>query len=285
MRNLINFLLKNSSWFLFIFLEIFCFYLIFSGNSYQKSVFLNSTNEVTGRVYSVSGGILSYFGLKQENQELLQQNAKYQEQISKLKEYVLTLESDTLKVDAFLSSLDKKTESRFILAAVEKNSISMIENYIVINKGENDGIKADMGVISQQGIVGIVRASSSNYSIIQSVLNSHSRFSCKVVNSTADGILLWEGGDSRYAKLTEYPKYGAVEIGDTIVTTGFSDFFPEGIIVGTIEDFESEADDNFYSMKIRLSTDFGALKNVFVLRNNNDEIKELEEKVKGDAKK
>ena len=115
---------------------------------------------------------------------------------------------------------------------------------------------------------------------MQPVLNPHSRFSCKILNSNAAGILIWEGGDPRYAMLTEYPKYEDVQIGDTIVTTGFSDFFPEGIMVGTIEEYKSETDDNFNSLKVKLSTDFGSLKNVLLINNTNEEIKELENKIK-----
>ncbi len=280
MRNLINFLLKNSSWFVFIFLEIICFYFVFSGNSYQKSIFLNSSNEITGRVYSISGSILSYFGLREENQELLQRSTELEAQISELKNYIFKIEADSIKTEAFIrDSLGHRTEPLYIIARVEKNSISLVENYIIINKGKNDGVKVDMGAVSQQGIVGVVRATSPNYAIIQPVLNPHSRFSCKILNSNAAGILIWEGGDARYARLTEYPKYENVAKGDTVVTSGFSDFFPEGIMVGVVEDYKSEADDNFHSLKIKLSTDFGSLKNVWLINNSNDEIKELENKV------
>ena len=281
MRNLINFLIKNSSWFVFIFLEVVCFYFIFSSNSFQKSVYFRYSTEITGRVYSVSGSVLSYFGLKQENQDLLQRNAELGTRISELEDYIFTLEADSLKTEAFLrDSLGKRIEPDYIVARVEKNSISMIENYIIINKGLKNGVKSDMGVLSQQGIVGVVRDASANYAIVQPILNPHSRFSCKIKGSNADGILIWEGGDSRLAKLTQYPKYEKIEVGDTIVTSGFSDFFPEGIMVGTVEDYKSETDDNFYSLSIKLSTDFGALKNVFIVNNTNDEIKELEKKVK-----
>lgn len=282
MRNLINFLLKNSSWFVFIFLEIICFSLIFNGNSYQKSVFLSSTNEVTGRVYSISGTILSYFGLQQENQELLQRNALLEAQLSELKDHIFNLESDSVKTNAFLNddSFGYKKE-KHIVARVEKNSISLIDNYIIINKGKNDGVKADMSAVSQQGLVGLVRAVSPNYAIIQPILNPHSRISCKILDSkNAAGILIWESDDPRYASLTEYPKYEKIEIGDTIVTSGFSDFFPEGIFVGTVENYKSETDDNFYRLKIKLATEFGALKNVTLINKNNDEIKELEANVR-----
>ncbi|MDR1883986.1 MAG: rod shape-determining protein MreC [Prevotella sp.] len=288
MRGLITFLLNNSSWFVFIILEIICFYFIFNGNSYQKSVYLNSFNEITGRVYSISGSISSYFGLRAENRQLLQQSAELQTKINELKDYIFAIEADSLKTEAFLNdSLKQGTEPRTVIVArVEKNSISLVDNYMIINKGKKNGVRADMGVVSQQGIVGVVIDASANYGVVQPVLNPHSRFSCKILNSNAAGILVWEGGDPRYATLAEYPKYEDVAVGDTIVTTGFSDFFPEGIMVGTIEEYKSEADDNFYSLKIRLSTDFGSLKNVLLISNTSEEIKELENKIKaGNVKK
>jgi rod shape-determining protein MreC len=282
MRNLINFIIKNSSWLVFIFLEVICFYFVFNSNSYQRSVFLSATNEVTGRIYGVSGGIFSYFGLKEENQELLEKNADLQIQIASLKEYVFNVEADSLKASAIInsSSTDKKDVFQPIIARVEKNSISMLDNYIIINKGENDGIKPDMGVTSLQGIVGVTVSTSPNYSVVQSLLNPHSRFSCKIRNSAGAGILIWERHDPRYARLTEYPKFEEIQKGDTIITSGFSDFFPEGLTVGTIEEIQNEIDDNFYSLKIRLSTNFGSLKNVMVINNTNEEIKALEKKVK-----
>ncbi|NDV78263.1 rod shape-determining protein MreC [Dysgonomonas sp. 511] len=285
MKNLINFLLKNSSWFVFILLEVFCFYLVFSGNSYQRSVFLKSSTEFTGWVYTLSGDVSSYFGLKEENQELIQKNIELQTELSALRNHLYSLESDSVKIDSFLSdSIVRKVSPLFISARVEKNSISMIENYIVINKGKSHGVKEDMGVVSQQGIVGVVRGASANYAIIQSVLNPHSKFSCRIINSSADGTLVWSGKDPRYAELTEYPKYEKFEKGDTVVTSGFSDFFPSGLLVGTVEDFKSETDDNFYSVRVKLFTDFGTLKNVLLIKNRVEEITELENKV-GNVKK
>lgn len=281
MHNLINFLRKNSHWFVFIFLEIICFYFIFSSNSYQKSIFFNSSNEFTGRVYTISGNVLSYFGLRSENEELLLKNADLQSQIAELKNYIYDLENDSLKTNAFITdSLGTRQKEPHIIARVENNTISQIYNFIIINKGKKDGVQTDMGVVSQQGIVGVVRDATLNYAVVQPVLNPHSRFSCKILNSNTAGTLVWEGGDPRYASLTEYPKYEKVEKGDTIVTSGFSDIFPEGIFVGVIEDYKSGTNDNFYSLKIKLSTDFGSLKRVLLLSGKDDERKELEQKIK-----
>jgi rod shape-determining protein MreC len=286
MRNLINFLLKNSSWFVFIALEVICIYFIFSENSYQNSVYLNSSTEITGRVYAVTGSISSYFGLRSENEQLLRQNATLQAEVRGLKNRIFDIEADSSKSEAFLhDSLNQKIDPSYIIARVEKNSTFLLDNYMIINKGETNGVKADMGVVSQWGIVGVVLSASANYAIVQPVLNPRSRFSCKKRNSSAVGILVWEGGDPRYATVTQYPKYEEIQVGDTIVTSGFSDYFPEGMMVGVVEGYKSEADDNFNSLKLKLSTDFVSIKNVFLIKNTNDEIKQLEELTTKDVKK
>ncbi len=288
MQNLINFLLKNSSWFVFILLELVCFYFIFSENAYQKSVYLNSSNQIVGRVYSASSGIGSYFGLKQQNQDLLRRNAELQSEVFKLKEQMYSSLPDTIRTNAFLNdSLNRNKASDYdmIVAHITNNSVYQINNFISINKGAKDGVVEDMGVISEQGVVGVVRAVSNNFAVIQPILNPISRFSCKVVNSNAFGTLVWDGGDPRYANLTEYPKYDKFEKGDTVVTSGYSSIFPEGILVGIVEDYKSQTDDNFYSLTVKLSTDFTTLKDVLLIKSKvRDEQTELERKVKN-AKK
>lgn len=282
MRNLIDFLIKNSSWFVFLFLELVCFYFIFSNNSYQRSVFLNSSNEIVGRIYSVSGNVTSYFGLKSQNQELLEQNADLQSQIIVLKEHLNSLIGDTLQTEAFLKDPQKmKSDYHFITAQVINNSISRTNNFITINKGSSDSVKMDMGVICQQGLVGIVRAVSKNFAVIQPVLNSDTRISCKTYDSNVAGPLTWDGEDGRYAYLMDYPKYEKFEKGDTIVTSGFSDFFPEGIYVGIVEDYKSQTNDNFYSLKVKLSTDFSSLKDVILIGDKmREERNKLEKEVR-----
>lgn len=289
MRNLIDFLLKNSSWFVFIFLELICFYFIFNSNSYQRSIYLNSSNEIVGRVYSISGGINSYFGLSQQNKDLLEKNALLQNEVYRLKEFIHDNNSDSIRINAFLADSlgrSKANNYEYIIAQVINNSVTQAQNYITINKGTNDGIKEDVGVISEQGIVGLVRAVSSNFAVIQPVLNPNSRFSCKVLNSNTPGTLIWEGGDPRYANLVDYPKFEKVAKGDTIVTSGFSGVFPEGIFVGVVDGIGSQTDDNFFSLKVRLSTDFSSIKDVLIIRNRLiEEQKKLENQVLKNAKK
>lgn len=268
MRNLIQFLVKNSSWFVFVFLEIICFYFIFSDNSYQKSVFVNSSNEFVGRIYSVSGSITSYFGLKSQNQELLKQNAELQLQVLALENDLHKIKTDSTEIKAFVNNrAELRKDYDMTIAQVVNNSVHQLNNLITINKGSKDSVQTDMGVISHQGIVGVVRAVSTNFAVVQPVLNPDTRISCKLSNSNVPGTLIWDGQDRRYAYLTDYPEYEKFEKGDTVVTSGYSDFFPEGIMVGVVEDFKKQSVSNSYSLKVKLATDFASLKDVIAIRN------------------
>lgn len=278
MRNLITFLIKNGTWFFFIFLEIICFYLIFQYNTYQHSLFLNSSNELVGRVYSISGNVHSYFGLRKDNEELITYNAELQSRVWELENELKELIADTTTSHAWLRDSAHMDVYDYVVARVVNNSINRADNYITINKGRNNGIKPDMGVLSQQGIVGIVREVSPNFARVQPVLNSMTRINCKVKGSNNTGTLVWDGKDYRYANLEGFPRHEVFSVGDTIITSGFSHIFPEGIFVGVVEDSKGQNDDHFLTLKLRLSTDFSSLSNVFVIENKvGSEQTELEQ--------
>lgn len=283
MRNLIAFIVKNCSWFLLIFLEVISFYLIFQYSSYPKSVFFNSSNEVIGKVYTVSGNFVSYFGLRETNQDLLEKNAYLQNKVISLENYVHSLSVDSLKTEAILKDSIEVDPYNFIIARVIGNSVLQAQNYIRINKGSNAGITADMGVISQQGIVGIVIATTPNFSLIQPVINPKTILNCKIKGSNAPGSLVWDAQDYRYANLEDFPRHEKFEAGDTIVTSGYSQIFPEGIMVGIVEGFEKQKDDNLLILKVRLSTDFATLKDVLIIENKyRQEFIDLDKKITND---
>ena len=277
MRNLLNFLLKYNYWLLFILLEVICFVLLFRFNNYQQSVFFTSANVVAGKVYEVSGGISSYFHLKSVNEDLLDRNMALEQQITnlenRLKDY--RIDSITMNSIRYLEQADYK----IFKAHVIRNSLNQADNYITLDKGSSSGIRPEMGVVDGNGIVGIVYETSSSYSLVISVLNSKSNISCKIVGSDYFGYLKWEHGDSRYAYLKDLPRHAEFNLGDTVVTSGFSTVFPEGIMVGTVDDMSDSHDGLSYLLKIKLATDFGKVSDVRVIaRNGQQEQKELENK-------
>lgn len=275
MRNLLNFLLKYNYWFLFILLEVICFVLLFRFNNYQQSVYFTSANVVTGKVYEVSGSVSSYFHLKSVNEDLLDRNMLLEQQIANLENALRERQVDSVIVNS-IRNLDNK-DYQIFKAHVIRNSLNQADNYITLDKGSSSGIRPEMGVVDGNGVVGIVYKTSPNYSLVISVLNSKSSISCKIVGSEYFGYLKWEHGDSRYAYLKDLPRHAEFNLGDTVVTSGYSTVFPAGVMVGTVDDMSDSNDGLSYLLKIKLATDFGKLSDVRVIaRTGQMEQQELE---------
>lgn len=275
MRNLLNFLLKYNYWFLFILLEVICFVLLFRFNNYQQSVYFTSANVVTGKVYEVSGSVSSYFHLKSVNEDLLDRNMLLEQQIANLENALRERQVDSVVVNS-IRNLDNK-DYQIFKAHVIRNSLNQADNYITLDKGSSSGIRPEMGVVDGNGVVGIVYKTSPNYSLVISVLNSKSSISCKIVGSEYFGYLKWEHGDSRYAYLKDLPRHAEFNLGDTVVTSGYSTVFPAGVMVGTVDDMSDSNDGLSYLLKIKLATDFGKLSDVRVIaRTGQMEQQELE---------
>lgn len=279
MRNLLNFLLKYNYWLLFILLEVICFVLLFRFNNYQQSVFFTSANVVAGKVYEVSGGISSYFHLKSVNEDLLDRNMALEQQITnlenRLKDY--RIDSITMNSIRYLEQADYK----IFKAHVIRNSLNQADNYITLDKGSSSGIRPEMGVVDANGVVGIVYKTSPHYSTVIPLLNSKSSISCKIVGSEYFGYLKWEYGDSRYAYLKDLPRHAEFNLGDTVVTSGYSTVFPAGIMVGTVDDMSDSHDGLSYLLKIKLATDFGKVSNVRVIARTGQEEQKMLEKEEG----
>ena len=160
---------------------------------------------------------------------------------------------------------------------VINNSLTRTRNFLTINCGDADGVRPDMGVVDQNGVVGIVNVVGPHASRVISVLNADLRLSCKLKGSDAFGSLSWDGKSPRYAILEELPRHVPFAVGDTIVTSGHSVVFPEGIPVGTVVERLRDADDNFYSLRILLAADFSTLSTIRVIENfMKDEIEAVE---------
>lgn len=275
MRNLLNFLIKYNYWFLFLLLEVASFILLFRFNHYQQSVYFTSANGVAGKVYEISGGITSYFHLKTANEDLLDRNMWLEQRLLFLENVLKEKGLDSAR----LYSMERlaPTEYQIFKANVIKNSLNKADNYITLDRGTTEGIRPEMGVVDANGVVGIVYKTSPHYSLVIPLLNSKSSISCKIVGSDYFGYLKWEGGNSRFAYLKDLPRHAEFNLGDTVVTSGYSTVFPEGVMVGTVDDMSDSHDGLSYLLKIKLATDFGKVNNVRVIsRNGQDEQKALE---------
>ena len=275
MRNLLNFLIKYNYWFLFLLLEVASFILLFRFNHYQQSVYFTSANGVAGKVYEISGGITSYFHLKTANEDLLDRNMWLEQRLLFLENVLKEKGLDSAR----LYSMERlaPTEYQIFKANVIKNSLNKADNYITLDRGTTEGIRPEMGVVDANGVVGIVYKTSPHYSLVIPLLNSKSSISCKIVGSDYFGYLKWEGGNSRFAYLKDLPRHAEFNLGDTVVTSGYSTVVPEGVMGGTVDDMSDSHDGLSYLLKIKLATDFGKVSNVRVIsRNGQDEQKALE---------
>ena len=275
MRNLLNFLIKYNYWFLFLLLEVASFILLFRFNHYQQSVYFTSANGVAGKVYEISGGITSYFHLKTANEDLLDRNMWLEQRLLFLENVLKEKGLDSAR----LYSMERlaPTEYQIFKANVIKNSLNKADNYITLDRGTTEGIRPEMGVVDANGVVGIVYKTSPHYSLVIPLLNSKSSISCKIVGSDYFGYLKWEGGNSRFAYLKDLPRHAEFNLGDTVVTSGYSTVFPEGVMVGTVDDMSDSHDGLSYLLTIKLAPDFGKVSNVRVIsRNGQDEQKALE---------
>lgn len=275
MRNLLNFFLRYSSWFVFLFYALLSCYLLFTRNPYQHHVYLTSANAVASGIYEVTGNVTSYVGLRDINDDLQRRNAALEAEVVMLRTQNKHLRQDILQDS--LRSLDSVGRFEFVIASVINNSVIRPYNYITIDKGTADGLAPEMGVMDQNGVVGVTNVVGKHHSRIISLLNPNFRLSCKLRGNSAFGSLVWDGRNPSEALLEELPKQVRFHKGDTIITSGYSAMFPEGIPVGTVIGSTSGEDDNFHTLRIRLLTDFTTLSTVKVISNRDIiDIKEVE---------
>ena len=266
MRNLLDFLVKYNYWFLFLFLEAVSFVLLFQFNSYQGSVWFSSANAVTGKLYETSSEIESYFQLSKINSELTQRNLYLEQRLHKLEKQIGDSAADSMMEKSLL--VKSLQPYRLIPAKVISMTVGRLDNLITINKGEVDGIKKDMGVVCGTGVVGIVYLTSKHYSIVIPILNSQSNISCVIQGRGYFGYLHWTGGDVSQAYVDDVPRHAHFRLYDNVVTSGYSSVFPAGIIVGKILHVYNSADQMSYRLRVKLSTDFGKLRDVCVVDNS-----------------
>ena len=264
MNNLLNFFVKHSAWFIFAIYVILSLVLLFRDNPYQQSVYLTSANSLSATVYRAFNSVTSYFHLRDINASLQERNATLEMELIELREQ---LNDAALQLPDSLHQPALQQYS-FVMAHVISNSIAQPNNYITIDRGFIDGVKPEMGVIDQNGVVGIVNVAGPHAARIISLLNPHMRLSCKLKNNNFYGSLVWDGKSPQHAVLEELPKHVKYNKGDTVVTSGYSAVFPEGIIVGTVEGLAGGTTDSFVSLRIRLTTNFSQLSNVRVITNS-----------------
>ncbi len=259
MRNLFQLLWRYHFLILFLLLELGSFVLVVRNNNFQQTTFVNSANVVTGTFYNWLSSAKTYIHLKKTNANLAAENA-----------HLLSLLPDTTNIHLAPTTIKNDTyhqQYEYISAHVINNSINRRNNYLTLNVGTVDGVRPEMGVICGNGVVGKVKNVSEHFCTVMSVLHNESKVSAKFKKNNYYGSLVWEGGSSEYATLNDIALHVPVAVGDSIITTSYSPLYPEGIMVGIVSHFDRKPGQNFYSIKVKLATDFSALTYVYVVLN------------------
>lgn len=237
-------------------------------HSYHSSKFFNSANQISGGIYNMSSNTSSYFDLNEQNKSLVEENRKLRSILFN-KEEETSIEMDTANLNYIVTS-----------ARIIKNSYANPRNYLTINKGKNDGIEQDMGVITDKGILGIVDYTSSNYGKVQSILNTISNINAKIKNTNYFGSLVWDTKRYDVVQLVDIPRSVPLHVGDTITTGAMSSIFPENIPIGVIKNYGLNVSQTQYNIDVQLFNDMANIKNIYIVNNiNRPEIQELESKI------
>ena len=250
-------------WVVFLLLETASLVLLFRFNAYQGSVWFTQANAVAGQVLEWESRVIAYSNLGQVNRELEETNLELQTEVDVLRHRLADLEHNPSLTEKVLT--EQLANVRRIPAQVISNSVRDRENLIVINRGSDDGISNEMGVVCGTGIVGIVCQTGRHYATVLPVLNSRSSISCRLHDTEYFGYMKWNGGSPLRAFIDDIPRHAKIEVGERVETSGFSSVFPPGIFVGKVRKVQNSDDGLSYKLEIGLSTDFARLRDVSVI--------------------
>ena len=274
MRLILLFFKRQKDFLVFLLLFIFSFTLVLDRNSFQKSKFLYVATGVMGDVYMLRSGIEGYFNLRQQNELLTQENERLHKELLSVKAKKL----EELSQDPIL--LFSPESYSVYRGEVIKNSYNLSKNYLIIDKGTRDSIHEDMGVVSPQGIVGIIDKASERFSSVQSVLNTLSKISATHQKSGYYGTLSWDGKDPTVVQLSDIPSLATISVGDSIVTAGHSSIFPKGIPIGKVKSVNANTRDNSLLSQVKLFTNMQQLQHIYIIKNKEQvPIKQIEKQI------
>ena len=258
MRNLFNFIVRYYFFFLFALLFAFSLILVSRTHQHQRAFFLHSANALVGNFYKQVGHVTSYLSLRRVNEQLAEENTRLLHMINPSfadKDQHEFVSNDTLFLRRFM----------YLNARVINNSVMYRNNFLTLDKGRNDGVEKDMGVIAMNGVVGIVHNVSNHFATVISLLHKDMQISARLLNNDHIGTITWEGGNYRKVAMSYIPTHVELSEGDTVVTSGYSTIFPRGVLIGTISEFEVRRGENFYTAQVELALDFNKLSYVHVV--------------------
>jgi rod shape-determining protein MreC len=260
MQSIINSIVKNRNLIIYLILSFISFSFLYNNSSLHFNEFGKISTYLSATSSKFSSSINSYFNLKSENEKLINENLQLKKMESKYR----------------FTQINEDTLNSIISATVIVNSINKSKNIIIIDKGKLDNINLEMGVISSEGVVGIVKSVTNNYASIISLLNTDLKLNAILKNSSTIGSVTWDGLNARILKLNDIPLSSSLKVGDTVVTGGMSFYFPKGVPIGRIINYDNNSLEGYYEIDIEAFNDFSSLSNLYILnRTDNNEIQSL----------
>jgi rod shape-determining protein MreC len=261
MERLFIFFYQYRAFFTFLILEVVCAWLIIQNNQYQGARFFNSSNGMVASLNTLSQDVREYFLLRNINSTLAEENAELRSKLEQYKQLQHLTGGSTPQDSTLLKQFD------FISAKVVNNSVNRATNFLTINKGNADSVASGMAVISPLGVVGKVKTVSRHFSVVTSILHVDYRISVLLTRTGDFGSAKWDGVNPDYIKLEFIPRHVNPAKGDTVVTSSYNAVFPEGIMVGIIDEVKQD-ETLFYDVTVKLSQDFRKLSYVQVVRSH-----------------
>ncbi|MBQ5775033.1 MAG: rod shape-determining protein MreC [Paludibacteraceae bacterium] len=263
MHNLWHFIEKHSNFLLLLILEVVAFFLIIGSHRFQSGNFFNASNYIVASINQRFSNVASYFSLTSLNDKLHTENALLYEQM-----HSFHLQNETLKEKVMLDSISTpKNSFHYIPAMVVDFTTNQQHNYIILNKGRNDNLREGMGVVCEQGVIGTIKQVSNHYSIVMPMINTDTHISCRIKKNNYVCFTQWNGVHYDKLNLTDIARHINITPGDTIITSGYSQVFPEGMLVGVVEDVQDDESESYLEVQMHTYVDFRSLKYVYAIDN------------------
>jgi rod shape-determining protein MreC len=280
LRNIFLFIRKFFNFFFFLVMQITALYMLFHYNDFHEAAFMGVANDITGKISKRYNNVEYYFHLKKTNESLVQENAMLRNLLKQ--DFEVADTSASLRMDSIpYDTTGARRKYYYRDAKVVNRYLIFPNNYFTLHRGEKQGVRKDMGVISPDGVMGVVVNTGDNYSVVMSLLHLQSRISGRVKKSGETGQVYWDGKTPSTIFINNLPKSVPIAKGDSIVTSQYGTYFPQGILIGTVTEILNDKSSNFYTLKLKPATNFSSVEHALVIENlQADEQKKLEEAVK-----
>jgi len=266
LRNIFLFIQRYFTFISFLVLQIICIVLLSRSSESHNTVFSTAANEVTGRINRQYSGVSQFFALRETNRLLSEENARLRNQLNE--SFIDTVTHKLTMADNVLKdSSGRIRKYSFLSAHVIGNTITLQNNFLTIEKGSLQGVKKGMAVTSPNGIVGVVVETGQNISRIMSLLHRNSKVSAMLKKDGVAGSLEWDGEDPGYLVLRNIPKSSVIKPGDTVLTSNYSANFPPGLPIGTVSKISSDAESNFFTLRVKTAVNFYSIQYVYLIEN------------------